>query len=97
MTGHSGSPRPLLDPKVDIVFKALFGKQSNADLVQSLLNSILRLAAEDRIVSVQLLSPRTLPERDTIMDQHYAQWDAVRRAPLWHHRPARQTVAAERG
>lgn len=46
-----------LDPKVDIVFRAIFGKPGNADILMSLLNGILDLSGDDRITEVQVLNP----------------------------------------
>jgi predicted transposase/invertase (TIGR01784 family) len=46
-----------LDPKLDIVFKALFGKPDNGDMLISLLNGMLELPAELSITGVQILSP----------------------------------------
>ncbi len=48
---------PPLDPKIDVVFKALFGRQQNIDLLTSLLNGVLELEDRDRLVSVEILSP----------------------------------------
>ena len=46
-----------LDPKVDVVFKALFGQPGNMDLAADLLNGLLDLAPSERIVTVELLPP----------------------------------------
>jgi predicted transposase/invertase (TIGR01784 family) len=61
-----------LDPKVDVVFKALFGQPSNMDLVADLLNGLLELPQSERIVSVELLPPlselEVTEEKLTILD-----------------------------
>ena len=49
------SPLPPLDPKLDVVFKALFGAPHNADLLISLLNAFLDLTGDGAITSVEVL------------------------------------------
>jgi predicted transposase/invertase (TIGR01784 family) len=44
-----------LNPRVDIVFKKLFGVEENKDLLISLLNSIV--SEEDQVEDVELLNP----------------------------------------
>lgn len=54
-------PRQL-DPKVDVVFRALFGTERNVDLLRSLLNGVLDLQEAEWIESVQILTPLCEPE-----------------------------------
>ncbi|MCB9763305.1 MAG: Rpn family recombination-promoting nuclease/putative transposase [Alphaproteobacteria bacterium] len=49
--------RHPIDPKVDMVFKALFGSEANRNLLIAFLNDILAL--EVPVTSVQLLKPET--------------------------------------
>jgi predicted transposase/invertase (TIGR01784 family) len=49
-----------LDPKVDVLFKKIFGE--NKDLVISFLNSLLPLDAGKEIVTIEYLSPEQTPE-----------------------------------
>jgi predicted transposase/invertase (TIGR01784 family) len=66
----SSSPPPqasFLDPKLDVVFKALFGREQSAPLLVGLLNAMLELPEAERIESVQLLSP--LLERESIEEK----------------------------
>jgi predicted transposase/invertase (TIGR01784 family) len=44
-----------INPRVDIVFKKLFGTEENKDLLISLINSVVR--PEDHVVDVTLLNP----------------------------------------
>jgi predicted transposase/invertase (TIGR01784 family) len=54
MNGKTQHSEPL-NPKVDVVFKALFGQPGNMDLVADLLNGLLELPETERILSVELL------------------------------------------
>ena len=45
----------LLNPRVDLAFKKIFGTEENKDLLMSLINSIV--AHEDRVVDIELLNP----------------------------------------
>ena len=45
----------LIEPKVDIAFKKIFGVEENADLLISLINSIV--SEEDQVVEVKILNP----------------------------------------
>jgi predicted transposase/invertase (TIGR01784 family) len=49
-----------LDPKNDIVFKKIFGK--NKHLLMSLLNDLLMLNDNERIQSIEYLSPEQIPD-----------------------------------
>ncbi len=54
--------RPLFaDPKTDFVFKKIFGTEEHKPLLIALLNGLLELDEEHRIVSVELLSPEQRP------------------------------------
>lgn len=44
-----------LTPRVDIVFKKLFGVEENKDLLISLINAIVR--KEDQVADITLLNP----------------------------------------
>jgi len=45
----------LLNPRVDLVFKKLFGNEEHTDLLISLVNSIV--SAEDQIVRIEIKNP----------------------------------------
>ena len=54
--------RPLFaDPKTDLIFKRIFGRKANRHLLIALLNDLLDLPPERRIVSVEHLPPEQLP------------------------------------
>ena len=44
-----------LSPRIDLVFKKLFGVEENKDLLISLINSIV--SGEDQVVDVTILNP----------------------------------------
>ena len=46
-----------IDPKVDYVFKKLFGSEANKPLLIALLNAILRAFLAEPIVDVEILNP----------------------------------------
>ncbi len=48
---------PGIDPKVDIVFKRLFGTEANADLLIDLLNAVLDFPPAGVVTSVEILNP----------------------------------------
>ena len=48
---------PGIDPKVDIVFKRLFGSEANADLLIDLLNAALGFTGDRLVVAVEILNP----------------------------------------
>jgi predicted transposase/invertase (TIGR01784 family) len=50
----------LIEPKVDIAFKKIFGVEENADLLISLINSIV--SEEDQVVEVKILNPYNAKE-----------------------------------
>lgn len=49
-----------VNPKIDLVFKKLFGVDKNKDLLLSLINSVL--STEDKITTVTLKNPYNLPD-----------------------------------
>lgn len=59
-----------LSPKADLTFKKIFGEHKN--LLMSLLNALLPLKEDERIVSVDYLTPELVPDtfgkKDTIVD-----------------------------
>lgn len=59
-----------LDPKADLTFKKIFGEHS--DLVISLLNALLPLADDEKIVSIDYLPTEIVPDdplhKDSIVD-----------------------------
>ncbi len=63
---------PGIDPKVDIVFKRLFGSEANADLLIDLLNAVLAFPAGHAVTSVEILNPfndkETLNDKLSILD-----------------------------
>ena len=59
--------KPLIDPKVDCVFKAILGKEENKALLIHFLNAVLQNKAGDRIEDVLILNPYN--ERDFETDK----------------------------
>jgi hypothetical protein len=58
--------RPLFaDPKTDFVFKRIFGIEEHKPLLIALLNGLLELDEEHRVVEVELLSPNFRAARCT--------------------------------
>ncbi|NMA62822.1 MAG: Rpn family recombination-promoting nuclease/putative transposase, partial [Syntrophomonadaceae bacterium] len=47
----------MLDPKVDVVFKQIFGAEENKHILISLLNAVLGWTGEQQITAVQILNP----------------------------------------
>ncbi|MGI6488163.1 MAG: Rpn family recombination-promoting nuclease/putative transposase [Syntrophothermaceae bacterium] len=47
----------MLDPKVDVVFKQVFGAEENKHILISLLNAVLGWTGERQIAAVQILNP----------------------------------------
>lgn len=56
-----------IDPKVDIVFKKVYGSDSSTDLTVSLINAVLETFAAHRVVEVEVLNPYS--ERMTMDDK----------------------------
>jgi predicted transposase/invertase (TIGR01784 family) len=63
--------KPLLKPKNDLIFKLIFGKQENADILTSFLQSILDINPEDYI-GLTIIDPQSkidkLNDKTTILD-----------------------------
>jgi predicted transposase/invertase (TIGR01784 family) len=57
----------LLDPKVDFVFKRIFGDERNKDVLVHFLNSIFESAHEPLIESVEILNPYL--DKDALTDK----------------------------
>ena len=59
-----------VDPKADLTFKKVFGE--HPDLITSLLNALLPLPEDGRIVSIEYLTPEIVPDdplhKDSIVD-----------------------------
>lgn len=62
----------LLDPRVDIVFKRIFGSEHNKDVLLAFLNSTFREAGESPLTEIVLLNPYTEADsphdKQSIMD-----------------------------
>jgi len=60
----------MINPKIDLVFKKLFGSAGNQDLLISLINSML--PANEKLQTITLLNPYNLPDylegKMTILD-----------------------------
>jgi predicted transposase/invertase (TIGR01784 family) len=63
---------PGIDPKVDIVFKRLFGTEANADLLIDLLNAVLAFPPAGVVTAVEILNPfsdtEALDDKLSILD-----------------------------
>ena len=59
-----------ISPRIDLVFKKIFGVEENKDLLISLINAIV--SAEDQVADITLLNPYTvknfLSEKGSILD-----------------------------
>ena len=59
---RSGMNRPTFaDPKTDFVFKRMFAHEANKPLLIALLNDLLELAGDRRIVAVDALIVKKSP------------------------------------
>ncbi len=62
----------LLDPRVDVIFKRIFGSEHNKDVLLAFLNSTFREAGEPPLTEIVLLNPYTEPDspndKQSIMD-----------------------------
>lgn len=62
----------LLDPRVDIIFKRIFGSEHNKDVLLAFLNSTFREAGEPPLTEIVLLNPYTEADgpndKQSIMD-----------------------------
>ncbi|WP_160328960.1 Rpn family recombination-promoting nuclease/putative transposase [Syntrophomonas wolfei] len=52
----------ILDPKVDLAFKKVFGSQENKTILLSFLNAVLNWTGEQQIIDVKILNPYLEPE-----------------------------------
>lgn len=61
-----------IDPKVDFIFKLIFGNEENTDILLSFLNSILKLEGMNRIDIIEILNPfirrELLEDKTSILD-----------------------------
>ena len=61
-----------IDPKVDCVFKALFGKKENSDLLIHFLNSVLELKGDNRVKEIMVekadLEKAHLNQKEPVVD-----------------------------
>ena len=57
----------LLSPKIDFVFKRIFGAQDNQDVLISFLNAVFEDAGQPLIASVEILNP--FLEKDALSDK----------------------------
>ncbi|RIV16395.1 Rpn family recombination-promoting nuclease/putative transposase, partial [Alicyclobacillaceae bacterium I2511] len=57
----------LLSPKVDFIFKQIFGSEENKDILISFLNAVFEDSGQPLIVSVELLNP--FLEKDALTDK----------------------------
>lgn len=57
----------LLSPKVDFVFKRIFGAEENQDVLISFLNAVFEDAGQPLIASVEILNP--FLEKDALSDK----------------------------
>src|SRR5947208_3148738 len=48
---------PGIDPKVDYVFKKLFGTAASAPLLLNLVNAVLKPSPDQRLVAVEVIDP----------------------------------------
>ncbi|MBW7474833.1 Rpn family recombination-promoting nuclease/putative transposase [Paenibacillus oenotherae] len=62
----------LLDPRVDVIFKRIFGSEHNKDVLLAFLNSTFRDAGESPLTEIVLLNPYTEADspddKQSIMD-----------------------------
>lgn len=49
----------LLDPRVDFVFKRIFGSENNKDVLRAFLNRIFTEAGEPPLTEIILMNPYT--------------------------------------
>ena len=62
----------FLDPKIDIVFKKLFGTIANKEILINFLNSILDKTEDKKIINIEINDPTNIPEtifsKESIVD-----------------------------
>lgn len=52
----------LMDPRVDFVFKSIFGTEKNLDILIDFVNAVFTDAGQQRVTSLTLMNPFTLKE-----------------------------------
>ena len=57
-----------MDPKVDFVFKRIFGSKGHEDILMSLINAVLKLPEEKEIKEVEILNPYI--DKDAMDDKY---------------------------
>ena len=61
-----------IDPKVDFIFKLIFGNEENTDILLSFLNSILGMEERNRVSGIEILNPfirrELLEDKTSILD-----------------------------
>ncbi|WP_139489465.1 Rpn family recombination-promoting nuclease/putative transposase [Brevibacillus dissolubilis] len=71
----------LMNPKVDFVFKRIFGAEENKDILLSLLNAILQLPDDRQITEIVLLNPHLEPDmlgdKQSVLDVRVLTADGV--------------------
>ena len=55
--------KPLLKPKMDLIFKAIFGTENNKEILESFLKSVLDIPVENE-VSIHITDPSTKSEKE---------------------------------
>ncbi|PSR22511.1 MAG: hypothetical protein C7B45_06705 [Sulfobacillus acidophilus] len=67
MIGEDGTVEALLSPKVDFVFKRIFGTEDNRDVLLAFLNAIFEDSEQPLVDSVEILNP--FVEKDALTDK----------------------------
>jgi predicted transposase/invertase (TIGR01784 family) len=57
-----------LNPRVDVIFKRLFGSEENKDILLSFLNAVFNRKESEALIDIDILNPDILPEY--IQDKH---------------------------
>jgi predicted transposase/invertase (TIGR01784 family) len=64
--------RTPLDPKIDVVFRALFGREENVDILRAMLNAVLGLQGVYAIQEISYLQPTHsldyIDEKESVVD-----------------------------
>lgn len=58
----------LMNPKIDFVFKSIFGNEKHPDILISFLNAVLKLENDKKIVKVEIENPNI--EKEDIEDKY---------------------------
>ena len=61
----------FLNPKIDAVFREIFGSEASRDIPISFLNAILALSGEEMIADVTILDPRLAPTLLCQLDRRF--------------------------